>query len=120
MNKVYIIFLLIFFGCTQTLYRSPLVTHVLAITETGDTLKIPINQIQPTKIYNVIGYDYYKPYAIDYYRDWRYYDHYRNDIRHFSYYPNVNNQSVYINAPNVNTQSTNAPNPAQNNTKKNN
>ena len=117
MNKVYIFFLLIFFGCTQTLYRSPLVTHVLAITETGDTLKIPINQIQPTKVYNVIGYDYYdRSYHTAYYRDWRFY--YNRDLIQYNYYPN--NQSIYVKPPNAIKQSTNAPNPAKNNTKKNN
>ena len=119
MNKIYIYFLLIFFGCTQTLYKSSLVTHVLAITETGDTLKIPINQIQPTKIYNVIGYDYYNPYTVNYNRDWRFYEQYRNDLRHFNYYPNINNQSIYIKPPNATKQSTNAPNPAKNKKKNN-
>ena len=118
MNKIYIIFLLIFLGCTHTFYRSPLVTHVLAIGVTGDTIKIPINQIQPTKIYNVIGYDSYYP--TTYNRDWRFYYDYRDDLRHYNYYPNINNQSLYINPPNANKQSTNAPNPAKDNPKKNN
>ena len=53
-------------SCSSVLYRSPLVTHVLAITETGDTLKIPINQIQPNRIYNVVGYNY-NPYYRHYF-----------------------------------------------------
>ena len=71
-------------SCSSVLYRSPLVTHVLAITETGDTLKIPINQIQPNRIYNVVGYNY-NPYYSHSYRDWRfYYDNYRNDYKGYN------------------------------------
>jgi hypothetical protein len=71
-------------SCSNVLYRSPLVTHVLAITETGDTLKIPISDIKPTQIYNVVGYNY-NPYYTQNYRDWRfYYDNYRSDYRGFN------------------------------------
>tara|TARA_R100000278_G_scaffold32167_1_gene29335 strand:+ start:6630 stop:6929 length:300 start_codon:yes stop_codon:yes gene_type:complete len=35
---------------------------VLTVTSEGDTLKIPISQIRPQVIYNVVGYDYYRPY----------------------------------------------------------
>jgi hypothetical protein len=48
---------------------------VLAITETGDTLQIPIESIKPNVIYNIIGYNYgrYNPY----YRPFNYiYDYY--------------------------------------------
>lgn len=67
-------------GCMSMQHMNRMVvTHVLAITEAGDTVNIPIDQIQPTKIYNVIGYDFYRPYhnSNSYYRDWRfYYDNY--------------------------------------------
>ena len=62
------------------------VTHVLAITEMGDTLKIPIDDIKPKVIYNVVGYDYmrYNPYYSPYNNRY-YYDYYR--------YNNNNNQN---------------------------
>jgi len=72
-------------GCSQMLYKSnrPVVTHVFALTNQGDTIKIPINKIQPQRVYNVIGYDYYNPYDMYYNRyrnNWydRYYDYNRN------------------------------------------
>jgi hypothetical protein len=56
---------------------------VFALTNQGDTIKIPINKIQPQRVYNVIGYDYYNPYDMYYNRyrnNWydRYYDYNRN------------------------------------------
>ena len=32
------------------------ITHVLAVTEQGDTLRLPINMIKPNVYYNVISY----------------------------------------------------------------
>jgi hypothetical protein len=64
-------------GCSSYLHKSkPIqVTHVLAVTEVGDTIKIPIESIKPNVIYNIIGYNYgrfnrfYRPYnyIYDYY-----------------------------------------------------
>ena len=63
--------------------KKPVVTHVLALTNQGDTIKIPINEIQPQRMYNVVGYDFYNPYDMYYNRyrnNWydRYYDYNRN------------------------------------------
>jgi hypothetical protein len=80
------IFILLWFvvimltSCMSSIYKvrkeQIKVTHVLAITETGDTLQIPIEAIKPNVIYNIIGYNYghrlryyYRPYnyIYDYY-----------------------------------------------------
>ena len=47
-------------GCSDVLYRgnNVMVTHVLALTEMGDTVKIRIQDIQPQRMYNVVGYDF--------------------------------------------------------------
>ena len=52
------------------------ITHVLAVTEQGDTLRLPINMIKPNVYYNVISYpnryyggwynNYYQPDYINY------------------------------------------------------
>ena len=66
-----IVFMLFFYGCSPYYYQSkgPKVTHVLALTEEGDTLKIPIKDIKPNVIYNVVGYAWYRPYS-GYYTRW--------------------------------------------------
>ncbi len=77
-------------GCVSSIYKvrkenindQVKVTHVLAVTEMGDTLKIPISEIKPKVIYNVVGYNYmrhtpyYSPYNNRYYYD--YYNYNRN------------------------------------------
>jgi len=77
-------------GCVSSIYKvrkenindKVEVTHVLAVTEMGDTLKIPISEIKPKVIYNVVGYNYmrhnpyYSPYNNRYYYD--YYNYNRN------------------------------------------
>ena len=77
-------------GCVSSIYKvrkenindQVEVTHVLAVTEMGDTLKIPISEIKPKVIYNVVGYNYmrhnpyYSPYNNRYYYD--YYNYNRN------------------------------------------
>ncbi len=93
----FLIFLLLW-GCTSYLYKAPLVSHVLAINELGDTVRIPIDEIRPTRIYNVVGYDYYDRYYRGqiYKYDWRYYRQqydtpswiYRNN---YSPYGKINN-----------------------------
>ena len=44
-------------SCSDLLYRGNqvMVTHVLALTEMGDTVKIRIQDIQPQRKYNVVG-----------------------------------------------------------------
>ena len=70
---ILIILLTLFTGCSKYIYKAQPVriTHVLALTETGDTLKIPIESIRPNIIYNVMGYQYgsspyYRPYNYNY------------------------------------------------------
>ena len=66
-----IMLIAMFSSCSPYYYQSkgPKVTHVLALTEEGDTLKIPIKDIKPNVIYNVVGYDWYRPYS-GYYTRW--------------------------------------------------
>jgi len=128
-SKTLIVFVIIMFSlfvlmltsCSSTLYRSSIVTHVLAVTESGDTLKIPLNQIQPTRIYNVVGYDYYNYRNRDYYyRDLKYYyngfnNNYSNGINIYgTSQPNISQPII------VSQNNSNAPNPAKNKTKENN
>ncbi len=73
-------FIMILSGCISSIYKvrkeQIKVTHVLAVTEMGDTLKIPIESIKPNVVYNVVGYDYmrhtpyYSPYNNRYYYDY--------------------------------------------------
>jgi len=83
-----IIFLGMCSGCTELLYKSDsvYVTHVLALTNKGDTVKIRLNQIKPQEMYHVVGYDFVR------FDDNKYYVPYndrRYDLRYqkrFSYY----------------------------------
>tara|TARA_R100000329_G_scaffold142670_1_gene126227 strand:+ start:151 stop:501 length:351 start_codon:yes stop_codon:yes gene_type:complete len=82
-----------------------MVTHVLALTEMGDTVKIRIQDIQPQRMYNVVGYDfvrwqdnrYYVPHYdrhYDYrYHDsrWRYHGSPKGNYGYIIPNPNVNN-----------------------------
>jgi len=69
-------------SCMSSIYKvrkeQIKVTHVLAIAENGDTLKIPIEAIKPNVVYNIIGYDYGRYYRPSYYyRPYNYiYDYY--------------------------------------------
>jgi len=99
-------------SCTPMLYNNNrvMVTHVLALTEMGDTVKIRIDQIQPTKIYNVVGYDfvrwqdnrYYVPHYdrhYDYrYHDsrWRYHGNVHGTYGSITPNPNINNSPPII------------------------
>ena len=88
-------FIMILSGCVSSIYKvrkehindHVKVTHVLAVTDLGDTLKIPINEIKPKVIYNVVGYDYmrhnpyYSPYSNRYYYDYYPYN-YSNNTNH--------------------------------------
>ena len=46
------------------------ITHVLAVTEQGDTLRLPINMIKPNVYYNVVSYPnrHYGGWYNNYYR----------------------------------------------------
>ena len=85
-------------SCTPYMYKSNQikVTHVLAVTEVGDTVKISMRDIRPTQIYNVIGYDFVRGYNNQYYNPWRQYHMYDN---HYRYYGNAvgTNGAVHIN-----------------------
>ena len=52
------------------------ITHVLAVTEQNDTLRLPINMIRPNVYYNVISY------PNSYYSNWSYGKYYPN---HYNY-----------------------------------
>lgn len=99
--KKLIILLSLIVSCTVYKQPKPQITHVLAVTQEGDTLKMPINSIKPNVIYNVIGYDYYRPYNYNYY--WRPYNH--------NYKPNNNTHgnSNYNNNSSNNTPTNTTP-----------
>ena len=96
-------------SCSPMLYNNNrvMVTHVLALTEMGDTVKIRIQDIQPQRMYNVVGYDFvrwhdnrfYVPHYDRHY-DYRYYDsrwrYHGNPKGTYGYItpnPNVNNNA---------------------------
>ena len=89
------------FGCTPYMYKSnqTKVTHVLAITEVGDTVKIAMRDIQPTQVYNVVGYDFTRGYNNPYYNPWRQYHIHDN---HYRYYGNSIGTSIKSITPNWN------------------
>ena len=92
MTLILIWFMLVLLnGCASSIYKVRKdhikVTHVLAVTEMGDTLKIPIESIKPNIVYNVVGYDYmrYNPYYSPY-----------NNRYYYDYYPyNFSNNTNY-------------------------
>ena len=102
-----IVVMILCYACSPYYYQSkgPKVTHVLALTEEGDTLKIPIKDIKPNVIYNVVGYDWYRPYS-GYYTRWAepyYHPHFYNlpkPIYNGNSNINYNNNN---NTPNITT-----------------
>ena len=89
-------------SCSPYYYQSkgPKVTHVLALTEEGDTLKIPIKDIKPNVIYNVVGYDWHHV-PSGYYSRWSnpyYHPHLYNPPK-----PIYNGNSSYNNNSSNNT-----------------
>ena len=50
------------------------ITHVLAVTEQGDTLRLPINMIKPNVYYNIVSYPSYPRYYGNWYNE-GYYRH---------------------------------------------
>ena len=89
-------------SCSPYYYQSkgPQVTHVLALTEDGDTLKIPIKDIKPNVIYNVVGYDWYRPYS-GYYTRWA--EPYYHPALYNAPKPSYNGNINYKNNNNNNT-----------------
>ncbi len=65
-------------GVTSCIVQKPQpkiqITHVLAVTNEGDTLRLPIDAIRPNVYYNVIRYPsnriWYNPYPYNY--NWNY------------------------------------------------
>jgi hypothetical protein len=45
------------------------ITHVLAVTEQGDTLRLPINMIKPNVYYNIVSYPSYPRYYSNWYNE---------------------------------------------------
>ena len=78
-------------GCTPYIYKSNQikVTHVLAVTETGDTVKIAMRDIRPTQVYNVVGYDFVRGYMNPYYDPWRQYHLYDHRYRYYGSHMNI-------------------------------
>ena len=76
-----------------------MVTHVLAVTETGDTLRLPINMIRPNVYYKIVRY------PNNYYNNWNqypgYYQPYYNNNRPI-YSPSNNNNNSNNNNSNNN------------------
>ena len=104
---VLIIFILltVLNSCSPQLFKNNKkinITHVLAVTEMGDTLKIPIEAIRPNVIYNVMGYSYgMRP---SYY--YRPYNYINNTYDYYPYnYGNNNNNNVNYSVPSKPTTS---------------
>jgi len=124
-----IIFMLLFYSCSPYYYKSkgPEVTHVLALTKEGDTLKIPIKDIRPNVIYNVVGYDWYRPYS-GYYTRWAEPYYHPNLYKSKPIYNKNNNNYNNNNNTNITPPrelrsgdiKVNSGNPAVNNPRKNN
>jgi len=110
MLRILLLFLFIT-SCSPYYYKSndkPIITHVLALNSEGDTLKIPIKDIKPNVIYNVIGYDWYQLRS-GYYNRWNnpyYHPIYRkpynfNDNANSGYNYNNNNNTPNSTTPTV-------------------
>mgnify|MGYP001583213124 FL=1 len=80
-----ILLLLLFIVSCGTYNTKPKIqiTHVLAVTEQGDTLRLPINMIRPNVYYNIVSYPNYP----------RYYDNWYNNNWNRNY---RNNQPIYV------------------------
>ena len=98
-------------GCSSLVYKypqyfdvnKPSITHVLALTSAGDTVKIPISDIKPQSIYNVIGYDFNNMYP---YNRYNWYDQYYNYNRNFGHYQGAQNSGSKIQYNNISPTST--------------
>ena len=96
-------FVFLIFGC-GTYNKQPKIqiTHVLAVTEQGDTLRLPIGMIKPNVYYNVISYPN------------RYYGGWYNNYYQPSYH---NNRPIYAPSKGSNGSSSNNNNNNNNNNK---
>ena len=82
------------------------ITHVLAVTEQGDTLRLPINMIKPNVYYNVISY------PNRYYSNW-YSGYYQSNYNNYRpiYAPSSGSGSSNNNNNNSNNNNNNKPDP---------
>ena len=91
-------------SCTSSIYKVRKeyieVTHVLALTNAGDTVKIPINEIKPQLVYNVVGYNFYNPYQYDRYRN-NLYDRYYNYNRNYGHYQGAQSSGFGVQYNNI-------------------
>jgi len=76
MKKVlFVLLALLLLGCSIQTKPKIQITHVLAIDEKGDTLRIPIDLIRPIN-YRIINYSYGSGYGYDWHRPYyREYDY---------------------------------------------
>ena len=88
MRILIILFFIVSCG-TQNTKPKIQITHVLAVTEQGDTLRLPINMIRPNVYYNIVSYPNYS----------RYYDNWYNNNWNRNY---KNNQPIYVEKKNSN------------------
>jgi len=77
-----LLFLLLIMGCTIQPKPKIQITHVLAIDEKGDTLRIPIDLIRPIN-YRIINYSGYSGWGYDYGFNRHYYN-YHNEYNYSS------------------------------------
>ena len=71
-----LLFLLLIASCSIQPKPKIQITHVLAITEQGDTLQIPIDLIRPIN-YRIINYSGYSGWGYDYGFNRHYYNYHR-------------------------------------------
>ena len=105
MKKLILLSLLLLSSCYVQKQNKPkiMITHVLAVTEQGDTLRLPIGMIKPNVYYNVINYgtDYWRPY----YNRWDY----------IPFQHHNNNSNIYVKPNNNSSNNTNNNNNNNNN-----
>tara|TARA_R100001509_G_scaffold161946_1_gene132345 strand:+ start:65 stop:433 length:369 start_codon:yes stop_codon:yes gene_type:complete len=96
-----LLFLLLIAGCTIQPKPKIQITHVLAIDEKGDTLRIPIDLIRPIN-YRIINYSGYSGWGYNYgYNNPYYYNHHRE----YDYSQGSTGRSSNNNNTNSNTNS---------------
>ena len=95
-----LLFLLLIAGCTIQPKPKIQITHVLAIDEKGDTLRIPIDLIRPIN-YRIINYSGYSGWGYNY--GWH--NPYYNYHREYDYSQGSTGRSSNNNNTNSNTNS---------------
>jgi hypothetical protein len=94
-KSILILLLATVFSCAvQDQKPKIMVTHVLAVTEAGDTLRLPINMIRPNVYYKIVRY------PNNYYNNWNQYPGYYQP-----YYNN--NKPIYTPSNNSNSNNNN-------------